>query len=97
MPKLPTGAIAYKQTPQFTQDTVPKGLLSEHTTKAGTWGMLTIESGTLLYRITEHGYEAEHVLEANRPGVIVAEQPHHISIMGDVSFHVEFYRVPELT
>ncbi|MGI9293669.1 MAG: DUF1971 domain-containing protein [Pseudomonadales bacterium] len=97
MPKLPADFIPYKQTPQFTQNTVPKGLLSEHTTKAGTWGVLAIESGTLLYRITEPGHEAEYVLEPNKPGIIVAEQPHHISTMGDVSFHIEFYRRPEPT
>lgn len=95
MPILPDDIVAYKRTPQFTQDTVPKGLLSEHTTKAGTWGVLNIESGALIYRITEPGHEAAHVLGPDKRGVIVAEQPHHISTMGDVSFHIEFYRQPE--
>ncbi len=95
MPVLPDDVVAYKQTPQFTQNTVPKKLLSQHTTKAGTWGVLNIESGGLIYRITEPGHEAEHVLEPNKRGVIVAEQTHHISMMGDVSFHIEFYRRPE--
>ncbi len=96
MPVLPDGFLAYKRTPQFNQDTVPKGLLSEHTTKADTWGILNIESGSLAYHITEPGYEAEYVLGPEKRGVIVAERPHHIRIIGDVSFHIEFYRRPEV-
>ena len=95
MPVLPDDFVAYKRTPQFNQDTVPKGLLSEHTTKADTWGILNIESGSLAYHITEPGYEAEYVLGPDKHGVIVAEQSHHIRTMGDVSFYIEFYRRPE--
>lgn len=56
MPVLPDDVVAYKQTPRFTQDTVPIGLLSDHTTKAGTWGVFNIRSGGLIYHIMEPGH-----------------------------------------
>ncbi len=38
MKKLPPNVTAYKKTPIFTQETIPKGLLHRHTTKEGSWG-----------------------------------------------------------
>ena len=40
MKTLPADVVTYKKTPAFTQDTIPKGLLRRHTTKAGSWGKI---------------------------------------------------------
>ena len=37
MPAMPEGLVLYKQTPDFDERTLPKGLQQSHTLKAGTW------------------------------------------------------------
>ena len=34
---FPEGLTAYKRTPEFTEQNIPKGLLNNHATKIGTW------------------------------------------------------------
>lgn len=89
---LPENLQYYKSTPTFTQDSVPASLLSEHTTKAGVWGMLTVESGCLKYIVTESGAETEQLLTAGNTAVIVSEQTHYVKPQGEVAFHVAFYK-----
>ncbi len=65
MKTLPETISAYKKTPVFTAETVPKGLLADHQTKAGTWGLITVLEGELDYTITDASREPEilhHVL-----------------------------------
>lgn len=44
---------AYKRTPDFTDATVPQGLLNDHSTKTGSWGLIQVNDGALCYRITD--------------------------------------------
>ena len=53
MKELPSEVNSYKRTPEFTNETVPKGLLRSHSTKKGTWGKIVVLEGTLRYRILE--------------------------------------------
>lgn len=92
MPVMPENFIAYKQTPEFNQNTVPKGFLRDHTTAAKTWARIVVTSGKLKYEITEPGHEAQHILTPEISGIIVAKQAHHVSVIADVLFYVEFYR-----
>jgi tellurite methyltransferase len=58
MPILPNDAVKYSQVPKedtFTNTTIPKGLLNRHTTKSGTWGVITILKGSLVYKIAPKG------------------------------------------
>jgi tellurite resistance-related uncharacterized protein len=90
--ELPADALPYKQTAVFTETTMPDGLRREHTTRAGVWGKIVVESGRLRYRVDALG--ADVVLEPGRPGVVVPEVPHAVEPIGPVRFHVEFHRVP---
>ena len=89
MKNLPNNIKEYKRTPSFTEDTVPKGLLRSHTTKAGTWGKIVIEEGKLLYRILEPKVE-ENELSPEKHGVVEPQVPHEVKPLGKVKFHVEF-------
>lgn len=89
MKQLPENAKEYKRTPTFTEDTIPKGLLRAHTTKAGTWGKIVIEEGKLLYRILEPEIE-ENELSVENYGVVEPQVPHEVKPLGKVRFHVEF-------
>ena len=55
MKKLPENTRPYKRTPIFNENTVPKGLLRNHNTKNGVWGLLTVEKGEIEYTIETMG------------------------------------------
>lgn len=91
METLPTNVEVYKETPIFTESTVPAGLRSRHTTKAGTWGRIEVLEGTLRYRILEPVVE-EHLLTPEHPGVVAPGVPHEVEPVGAVRFRVQFLR-----
>ena len=91
MKTLPADVSAYKRTPEFTQDTVPAGLLSAHQTKEGTWGLIVVLAGNLEYRILEPEPQTIHLTE-KLPGVVEPTILHEVEPRGEVRFYVEFYR-----
>ena len=48
--QLPLAAKPYKRTPSFTEANIPAGLLGDHSTKAGTWGLIRVEEGLDVYK-----------------------------------------------
>ena len=66
-------------------------LRRRHTTKAGVWGRICVLEGSLRYRILEPVRE-EHLLSAERPGIVEPEVPHEVEPLGPVRFFVEFLR-----
>ena len=91
MKDLPTNVSAYKNTPEFTEETIPVGLLKDHNTKAGVWGKIVILSGELEYTIQEPEVEVIVLCDSNH-GVVEPTILHHIKPLGSVRFYVEFYR-----
>jgi tellurite resistance-related uncharacterized protein len=91
MKALPPDVVAYKRTAELTESTVPAGLLSRHTTKAGTWGRIRVLQGLLRYRILEPVRE-EHLLSPEVSGVVEPQVPHEVEVLGPVRFYVEFLR-----
>ncbi len=89
MKTLPENAQSYSRTAIFTQETVPKSLLKDHTTKENVWGLIQVQEGKLEYTI---GNDELHILENGKNGVIEPLIPHHIKPLGLVSFFVEFYK-----
>ncbi|HET6536494.1 MAG TPA: DUF1971 domain-containing protein [Sphingopyxis sp.] len=96
MAKPPPGLIGYKRTPDFTETNIPQGLLAEHSTKEGVWGLIHVEAGALRYWITDQRREAsEHRLTPqDAPGVVEPTILHRVEALGPVRFHVEFLRLP---
>ena len=91
MKALPADVSPYKRTPEFTESTVPAGLLRSHDTKDGVWGKIVVLEGTLLYRILEPKVE-EIVLSPNRYGVVEPTVRHEVVPSAGVRFYVEFHR-----
>lgn len=91
MKSLPGDVQPYKRTAVFTQDTVPAGLLKDHTTKDGTWALIRVQEGTLEYVIEDR---ETHILSPGHDGVVEPQVRHYIRPPGAVSFFVEFYRKP---
>ncbi len=91
-PGLPPGCEAYRSTPVFTEATVPPGLLRSHRTTPGTWGLIHVREGRLLYRVLDP--PSERVLDpTGAPGLVEPGVPHEVAPVGPVRFQVEFYRM----
>jgi tellurite resistance-related uncharacterized protein len=91
MKDIPTEVQSLRRSPEFTNETVPKGLLKSHTTKEGTWAKIVVLEGSLIYRILEPPLE-EIVLTEELYGVVEPTIQHRIEPIGQVKFYVEFYR-----
>lgn len=91
MPELPRGLEPTRRTPDFHEETVPAGLLRDHTTRAGTWGRIEVAEGLLRYRI-RGGRGGSFVLRPGRVGVVRPEELHHVELLGPVRFAVQFLR-----
>ena len=92
--KLPPSAKPYKQTPVFTEASVPGALLGEHSTKEGVWGLIHVEEGTLHYLVTDpRRAQTERILTPDsEPGVVEPTIIHRVKPVGAVRFYVEFWR-----
>ena len=90
--ELPDGVAPYKQTRAFTEETVPAGLLADHTTRRGVWGRIEVTRGALRYRIPGLGYD--EVLTPGQVGIVPPEVPHSVTPQGPVTFSVVFCRLP---
>lgn len=88
--RLPTEVTKFFETKVFDETTVPRGLLADHTTKAGSWGLLVVRAGVLDYVVPGTGTELP--VAAGQAVVIEPELPHHVSLRGPVRFQVQFYR-----
>ena len=93
MKLLPSNTKPYKRTKTFSRETVPAGFLSEHATKTGVWGRLNVETGQLVFVITEPGEEEEITITPTTPAIIAPEQRHHVRLDDSaVTFHLEFLK-----
>jgi tellurite resistance-related uncharacterized protein len=85
---LPDGMEVYKSTPEFSEETVPAGLLKDHSLKSGVWGRLVVLEGSLRFCEGELRIEVKpetrwHIL----PDVI-----HNVEVVGPVRFRVDFLK-----
>jgi tellurite resistance-related uncharacterized protein len=94
---LPVDAQSYARTAEFTETTVPAGLLRAHTTKAGAWGLIHVLEGRLAYRITDPRRPASQTVLSpdEAPGVVEPTILHEVEPLGPVRFYVEFFRAPQ--
>jgi len=91
--ELPEHFVAYKQTPVFSEESLPEGLKKDHSTKTGVWAKIVVTEGKLLYRVAALDTEME--LSRNQAGIVVPEVLHCVQPLGAVRFFVEFYRSPD--
>jgi steroid delta-isomerase-like uncharacterized protein len=91
MKLLPPNVSPFKRTPDFTERTIPAGLLRSHETKDGVWGKIVVLEGALVYRILEPRVE-EIALSPDRHGVIEPTVKHEVVPSAGVRFYVEFHR-----
>ena len=92
--RLPDGLSSYRRTPEFTETTIPAGLLKTHSTKAGTWGLIRVTAGALRYRIADPRRlpQEQRLGPDTAPGIVEPTIEHEVAPLGAVRFHVEFFR-----
>lgn len=88
--ELPEGVKPYKKTATFTDASIPVGFQKDHSTKEGTWGVITVVEGTLVYTVNDV-MTTEYSLTKDRPGIIPPGLLHSVRAEGPVTFFVEFY------
>ena len=91
--ELPEHFISYKQTPVFSEESLPDGLKKDHSSKTGVWAKIIVTEGKLLYRVAALDTEME--LSRNQAGIVVPDVLHCVEPLGAVRFFVEFYRSPD--
>lgn len=91
MKQLPDNVLPYKRTPEFTEESVPAGLLNAHQTKECVWGKIVVLEGKLQYTINEPEEEVI-ILDENAHGVVEPTVLHAVKPLGRVRFYVEFHR-----
>ncbi len=90
--ELPDHFVAYKQTADFTDATVPVALRKNHATKPGVWARIVVGDGRLRYRVD--ALDRTFELAPGIVGIVLPEVPHHVEPIGPVRFHVEFLHAP---
>ncbi len=88
---LPIGLVAYGRTPDFTPENLPEKLQAAHSTKPGTWALLRVIEGKVLYRLEPPG-DDEQIAAAGENVVIEPAVPHRVAFVETGRFYVEFYR-----
>ena len=88
MTALPEATMPYKRTGIFTEHTVPDGLLNDHETKPGVWGVITVIAGRLRFVVPSTGEDV--VLTPDRPGIVAPAVPHRVAPDGPVEFFIQF-------
>jgi len=91
--ELPAHFVAYQQTAEYTETTVPDGLRRDHTTRAGVWAKIVVLAGRLRHHVESLGVTRE--LSPEAPGVVPPEVAHRVEPLGAVRFRVEFYAAPK--
>lgn len=91
MKVLPPNVVVYKKTKSFDESSIPSGLLRNHNTIKGVWGLINILEGNLLYIIQSNPIE-EIKLGTTINGVVEPLVPHCVQPIGKVKFYVEFYK-----
>lgn len=89
--ELPGDVEWQRTTDDFTDQTVPAGLLRAHKVAEGVWGRLQVLEGTLRF-VWEDDPGSPLELGSGDAVVIPPATPHHVEPEPGARFHVEFHR-----
>lgn len=91
MPKLPAGLEETHRTAEHDSNSVPRGLLSSHRLRAGSWGQIVVLEGHVIY-VIEADEPLSFVLRPGVRGTVEPQRPHHIVVQPGARFFVRFLR-----
>jgi tellurite resistance-related uncharacterized protein len=82
----------YKTTPVFNEATLPAALRTDHSTKAGVWGVIRVLSGCLRLHFADDASTVD--VTPDRPGILQPARKHRVEPVGAMTMRVEFYTSP---
>jgi len=80
----------YGCSPVFDETDLPASLRSEHRTRATTWGVVRVISGSLVMVYDDSGDRL--TLTPGTPALLAPDQPHHVELAGPMQMQIDFYR-----
>ena len=91
--ELPVGATCYWRSGLLDERSLPAGLQREHRLKEGTWGVLTLLSGSTGFTWDD---DEGGTVELSAPArmIIPPTVPHHVDVRGPFTLEIEFHREP---
>jgi tellurite resistance-related uncharacterized protein len=93
--ELPDDLVLVRTTPEFTDRSVPAGLLRAHRVADGTWGRILVRKGSVRFVFEEPPTEGEpctsHDLSAGDSLVIPPRTAHRVEPAEGSQFVVEFH------
>ena len=89
-----TAPVPYKITDVWDEVTLPAAIRGDHSTKAGTWGLLKVLEGSV-WLVFHDPANRVHVVPG-QPAPIAPQALHHVEIAGPMRMQVQFYREPPL-
>lgn len=84
--------VPYRTTTAFDEVSLPAALLRDHSLKAGSWGLIRVEEGSIQY----HEGDISKVIVPGMPTVIPPISAHHLALTGPVKLKIEFYDRPPI-
>lgn len=91
---LPPTVSCYKETPEWTCDTMPAGLKRAHSTMAGVWVQLTVLEGSMTF-VYEKPELTKRTLGKGEQAVAPPQVLHHVEPGGEgLLFKLRFFREP---
>lgn len=81
-----------RSSPEWTEQTVPQGLLRAHRLAHGTWGRLVVQAGTLRFIMFSEP-RIERVLQPGSSQAIPPTAEHEVQLLGPVRFTIDFLAV----
>lgn len=89
-PALPASAACYRTIGPFNRDTIPAGLLRRHDLKPGTWGVVTIRTGSIGFAWDDAAGGTTR-LDAGQAILVPPTVPHHLVPEGEVTLDIGFW------
>ena len=89
--KLPKNVSYSAQTDVFTAKSIPDKFVKHHNLKAGTWGVLTVKSGSVRYYL-EDSKEPLATIFAGEEHIIIPQESHYVRLSDDAEFFVAFHK-----
>jgi tellurite resistance-related uncharacterized protein len=80
----------YGASPIFDELSLPDKLRNEHSTKAGTWGLLRVLEGEVELIFLDP--PSRRLVTVDDPAPIPPKSPHFVKLTGPMKMQVEFYR-----
>lgn len=87
-PDDPRAPLAARRVLTFAAGQIPRGLLADHTLKPGTWAVLRVTAGRVVYVDAQ---ERRTELDPHSSVVVPPVEPHRIEPSADAAIEIAFY------